>query len=119
MKRLVVGLVLGLAIGSAAAMGGVRDLVVKPGGRAMILPGRQTATGVTFAGIDLRCTYSILLAQLGPEPKGSPVLFCSHKSVPGSVGPTALQERLVIISKYRYSITNNRGETVYTVRRTP
>jgi hypothetical protein len=119
MEGLVVGLLVGVAIGSAGAIAGVRDLVVRPGTSATVLPGRQYSTAVTFAGIDLECSYSYLLAKIGLEPKGSPVLFCARKSVPGSNDPNAVQSRMVIVSKYRYTVTNNRGEWVYTVNRAP
>jgi hypothetical protein len=115
----VVGRLIGLALGSTAAIAGVQDLVVRPGTRATVLLGRQYSTAVTFSGIDLGCTYPILLARIGLEPKGSPILFCSRKSVPGSNDPNALQSRTVIISKYRYSVTNNQGQVAYTVNRAP
>jgi hypothetical protein len=47
------------------------------------------------------------------------MLFCSRKSVPGSLKPTAPQSRLIMVSRFRYYVTDNHGTVVYQVNRAP
>jgi hypothetical protein len=119
MRRLLAGLVLGTVLGSSGAIAAVQDLVVGPGTRAIVQPGRKYSTALAFPGLDLSCNYSLTLRSFGVEPTRSPLLYCSRRSVPGSVDPQAIQSRAVIVSDFRYYVTDNHGSVVYQVNRSP
>jgi hypothetical protein len=118
MKRVIAGLALGAILGAGGAMAGVRALIVPPGSRVTLQTGRQTSL-LTLGALDLSCTYGNLTGAFGVEPAGSPMLFCSRKSVPGSLKPTAPQSRLILVSRFRYYVTDNHGTVVYQVNRAP
>jgi hypothetical protein len=118
MKRVVVGLALGAILGAGGAMAGVRAFIVPPGSRVTLQSGRQ-ATLLTLGALDLSCSYANITGAFGVEPSGSPMLFCSRKSVPGSLKPTAPQSRLIMVSRFRYYATDNHGTVVYQVNRAP
>jgi hypothetical protein len=119
MRQLLAGLALGTVLGSGGAIAGVRDLVAGPGSRVTVQPGRQYSTALTFPGLDLSCTYSITRGAFELEPARSALLFCSRKSVPGSLDPKQPQSRLVIVSRFRYYVTDNYGRVAYKALRAP
>jgi hypothetical protein len=119
MRKLLAGLVLGAALGSGAAFAAVHDLIARPGSRVTVQANRTYGTVVTFPGIDLTCTYGITKAWLGLEPARSRVLFCSRKSAPGSFDPARPQSRMVMVSRFRYYVTDNHRNNVYAVQRAP
>jgi hypothetical protein len=119
MRRLLVGLVLGTIIGSSGAIAAVQDLIVRPGTRATVQVGRAHATALAFPGLDLSCGYAITRGSFGAEPARAPLLYCSRKSVPGSFDPQAVQSRTIFVTRFRYYVTDNRGNVVYQVNRAP
>ena len=121
MKRLLAGVAIGVAItSSSVAIGGALDIRIPPGSRAVVQPGTKYSTLVRFPGLDLSCTYARAKAPIpGLEPAGGPLMFCSRSSVPGSNDPQQPQSRLIVVSRFRYFVTDNHGNVVYKVLRAP
>src|SRR5262249_47493413 len=105
--------------GGGIAVAGERFLVVPSESHAVVQVGKRYQTVLSFRAIDLECGYVTTLAPFGLEPKGSPMLFCSRASTPGSSDPNAIQSRSVFVSRFRYYVTDNHGNVVYKVTRTP
>jgi hypothetical protein len=118
MKRLLVGVLLGVLVGSGAAIAAVRAFVLPPGSAVTLRAGRQTSV-VNLPAVDLSCSYGILRATIGLDAAGSAILICDRASGPHSLNPNAVQSRKIFVTKYRYQVTDNHGNLVYSVNRAP
>jgi hypothetical protein len=126
MVRLAAGIAIGVLLTCGLAEAGVTGKILAPAGSTVtVQPGamHEYVTVVKFPGIDLSCTYERLQATPGPlslEQKGSPMLSCDRASTPGSsTNPTATQSRTVLVTKFRYYVTDSHGSVVYRVVRAP
>ena len=55
MKRLLAGIVIGVAVGGGGAFAAAHDLIARPGSRVIA----QAGSTVSFKAIDLECQYGI------------------------------------------------------------
>jgi hypothetical protein len=117
MKRIAIGMLIGLAIG-AGGMAAASALVTRVPARGIAFvadPGKD-ATLIHFQNIDAVCVY-VRLSGPGPEKnlKSEPQLQCGRGPFPSGWNTS----RRLFITPYRFFVMNGAGDITYTVTRAP
>jgi len=118
MRRLTLGIFIGILIGGTGVAAGRTLVVSVPRGAVAVVhdPGGQNGTQISFPKLGLDCLY---IRAAGPPPEqnlaSDPQLLCGRSPVPSGLRTS----RTVIVTPYRVFVRNAAGHITYHATRTP